>query len=366
MLRFRKELIINLVSQGDDVYCLANDFSPEDLKLLSSWGGKGIKYTLNSKGINPFKDILSVIELKNILDKISPDIVFSYFVKPVIFGTIASKLSRVPRIVGMIEGLGNAFTYYKGKQSIKTRIIKWMQIFLYKLALPMLNDLVLLNKDDKKDLIERYNIKVNVTILGGIGLNLNDFSYKEPLTDKVTFIFIARLLREKGVFEYIEAAKRVKNIYPNVEFVILGGFENNNPFSLQQHEIELLRKEHDLIYPGHVENVQDWLEKSSVFVLPTSYREGVPRVIQEAMAIGRPVITTNVPGCKDIINDGINGFLVPPFESELLVKKMIYFIDNRSKILEMGLSGRLFAEKNFDAMEKNKTLASIIKANHEF
>lgn len=97
----------------------------------------------------------------------------------------------------MIEGLGNAFTYYKGKQSIKTRIIKWMQIFLYKLALPMLNDLVLLNKDDKKDLIERYNIKVNVTILGGIGLNLNDFSYKEPLTDKVTFIFIARLLRER-------------------------------------------------------------------------------------------------------------------------------------------------------------------------
>ncbi|EGP1810732.1 glycosyltransferase family 4 protein, partial [Salmonella enterica] len=252
------------------------------------------------------------------------------------------------------------------KQSIKTRIIKWMQIFLYKLALPMLNDLVLLNKDDKEDLIDRHNIKVNVTILGGIGLNLNEFSYKEPLTDRITFIFIARLLREKGVFEYIEAAKRVKNIYPNVEFVILGGFENNNPFSLKKHEIELLRKEHDLIYPGHVENVQDWLEKSSVFVLPTSYREGVPRVIQEAMAIGRPVITTNVPGCKDIINDGVNGFLVPPFESELLVKKMMYFIENRSKILEMGLSGRLFAEKNFDATEKNKTLASIIKANHDF
>ncbi|EKA1736735.1 glycosyltransferase, partial [Salmonella enterica] len=135
---------------------------------------------------------------------------------------------------------------------------------------------------------------------------------------------------------------------------------------LKKHEIELLRKEHDLIYPGHVENVQDWLEKSSVFVLPTSYREGVPRVIQEAMAIGRPVITTNVPGCKDIINDGVNGFLVPPFESELLVKKMMYFIENRSKILEMGLSGRLFAEKNFDATEKNKTLASIIKANHDF
>ncbi|EHN7414783.1 glycosyltransferase, partial [Escherichia coli] len=133
--------------------------------------------------------------------------------------------------------------------------------------------------------------------------------------------FIARLLREKGIFEFIEAAKFVKTTYPSSEFVILGGFESNNPFSLQKNEIESLRKEHDLIYPGHVENVQDWLEKSSVFVLPTSYREGVPRVIQEAMAIGRPVITTNVPGCRDIINDGINGFLIPPFEINLLAEK---------------------------------------------
>ncbi|EED0955040.1 glycosyltransferase family 4 protein, partial [Escherichia coli] len=322
MLRFRKELIMNLVRQGDNVYCLANDFSTEDLKVLSSWGVKGVKFSLNSKGINPFKDIIAVYELTKILKDISPDIVFSYFVKPVIFGTIASKLSKVPRIVGMIEGLGNAFTYYKGKQTTKTKMIKWIQILLYKLALPMLDDLILLNHDDKKDLIDQYNIKAKVTVLGGIGLDLNEFSYKEPPKEKITFIFIARLLREKGIFEFIEAAKFVKTTYPSSEFVILGGFESNNPFSLQKNEIESLRKEHDLIYPGHVENVQDWLEKSSVFVLPTSYREGVPRVIQEAMAIGRPVITTNVPGCRDIINDGINGFLIPPFEINLLAEKM--------------------------------------------
>ena len=192
---------------------------------------------------------------------------FLFFVKPVIFATIAAKIARVPRIVGMIEGLGGAFTVHKNGQTKKAKIIKTIQVLLYKISL--------------------------------LGLTQEEL---KPYLDS-------------GV----------------------------------------------VIYPGFVNDIKERIVNSSIFVLPSYYREGVPRSTQEAMAIGRAVITTNSVGCRETVEDGVNGFLVPPFDSKILAQKMIYFIQNPEMIVQMGIESRKIAEIKFNINEKNERLAKIIR-----
>jgi predicted glycosyl transferase len=361
MINFREEFIKLLVSKGHDVYCLVSDYNEESRKKIISLGAKPLDHTLNAKGLNPFKDIIATYDLVKLFRQHRPDVVFSFFVKPVIFATIAAKIARVPRIVGMIEGLGGAFTVHKNGQTKKVKIIKTIQVLLYKISLPSLDELIFLNNDDKKDLIDRYNIKVkSINILGGIGVDLDKFSYTKAPTDPISFIFIARLLAEKGIFEYLEAAKIVKEKYKDVKFYIFGGFDEHNPFGLTQEELKPYLDSGVVIYPGFVNDIKERIVNSSIFVLPSYYREGVPRSTQEAMAIGRVVITTNSVGCRETVEDGVNGFLVPPFDSKILAQKMIYFIQNPEMIVQMGIESRKIAEVKFNINEKNERLAKII------
>lgn len=362
LLNFRKELIVKLVDQGHIVYCIVSDYTLETKASVEKLGAIPIEYTLNSKGINPIADIKATIKLSHILKNLQPDVVFSYFVKPVIFGTLAAKMAHVTRIIGMIEGLGNAFTPDKvNKLDFKKKTIQRIQILLYKRALPLLDTLIVLNPDDRKDLVDKFKIKVTDTVvLGGIGVDLERFSYA-PFDNQnpVSFVFIARLLKEKGVYEYLEAAKKVKAKYPNTIFYILGGFDDDNPFALRRSELKSYLSSGIVDYPGHVENVADYLIKSSVFVLP-SYREGFPRSTQEAMAIGRPIITTDVPGCRETVEDGVNGFLIPPFNTNTLADKMINFIEQPDLINEMGIASRKIAELKFDVDQVNNKLSNVI------
>ena len=349
-----------LVSIGHEVYCLVSDYNRKSREKISSFGAIPLDYTLNAKGLNPFKDVIATFNLIRLFRQYRPDVVFSFFVKPVIFATIAAKIARVSRIVGMIEGLGGAFTVHKSGQTKKAKIIKAIQIFLYKISLPLLDELIFLNNDDKKELIYTYNINAkSVNILGGIGVDLEKFSYSKVTNDPISFIFIGRLLTEKGIFEYLEAAKMVKDKYKDVNFYILGGFEENNPFGLKKEELRPYLNDEIVISPGYVNNIKDWITNSSVFVLP-SYREGVPRSSQEAMAIGRAVITTDTVGCRETVKDGVNGFLVPPYNCDVLAQKMMYFIKNPEMVIQMGIESRKIAEEKFDINEQNKKLMSIV------
>ena len=360
MINFRKEFIKMLVSSEHEVYCLASDYDKKSREKISSFGAIPLDYTLNAKGLNPFKDAIAAFDLIRLFRQHRPDVVFSFFVKPVIFATIAAKIARVPRIVGMIEGLGGAFTVHKSGQTKKAKIIKTIQIFLYKISLPLLDELIFLNNDDKKELMDTYNINAkSVNILGGIGVDLEKFSYSKVTIDPISFIFIGRLLTEKGIFEYLDAAKMVKDKYKDVIFYILGGFEENNPFGLKKEELRPYLNDEIVIFPGYVNNIKDWITNSSVFVLP-SYREGVPRSSQEAMAKGRAVITTDTVGCRETVKDGVNGFLVPPYNSDVLAQKMTYFIKNPEMIIQMGIESRKIAEEKFDINEQNKKLMSIV------
>lgn len=360
-LGFRLDLIKKLLDKGYKVFAFTSEYSASELKKIEKLGVIPVTYSLNRGGFNPFADIIATYQLSKQIKEIEPCLVFSYFSKPVIFGTLAAKLAKAPRVIGMLEGLGYTFTEQPEGLSKKTQLIKKIQVFLYKIALPQLDQLIFLNPDDPKDLLEKYAIQVKkVEVLGGIGLNLEHYKYSTNFTSDISFIFIARLLAEKGIHDYIEAAKIVKEKYPLVKFIVLGAIDKEALGSLKEEELASLVKTNIIEYPGHVSNVSEWIENSSVFVLPSYYREGVPRSTQEAMAIGRAIITTDVPGCRETVVDGLNGFLVPKWNPEALAEKMIYFIEHPEQVRLMGAESYKIAVEKFDAEKVNQRLVNIL------
>ena len=359
---FRADLIRTFLKKGHQVYAFTSEYTADDLKKIEKLGATPITYTLNRGGLNPLADIIATNQLSKKIKAINPDLVFSYFSKPVIFGTLAAKLAKAPRVVGMLEGLGYTFTEQPEGLGKKTQLIKKIQVFLYKIALPQLDQLIFLNPDDPKDLLEQYAIHVkNVEVLGGIGLNLQDYPY-QPLNNihlPLKFLFIGRLLKEKGIHEFVQAAKLVKKIYPDTEFTVLGAIDHHNLGALQQTQLDTLISSNIIQYPGHVSNIKDWIADSHVFILP-SYREGVPRSTQEAMATGRAIITTDVPGCRETVINTKNGFIVPKWNPEALAKKMIYFIENPEQIQVMGAESYKIAVEKFDAEKVNQRLVNIL------
>lgn len=360
---FRADLIKSLISLNHQVYAFTNQYTAADLLKIEALGAIPVHYSITRSGLNPLIDIKSTITLAKKIKAINPDIVFSYFTKPVIFGTLAAKIAKVPKIIGMLEGLGYTFTEQPEGLSKKVKVIKSIQVALYKIALPQLDNLIFLNSDDREDLVQKHSIRVkNIHVLGGIGLSLEQYSYHPipSIQDSINFIFIARLIKEKGIHDFIAAAKLVQSKYPDTKFTVLGSIDSANLGGLTQLELDQLIESKIIDYPGYVTNVPEWIANSHIFVLPSYYREGVPRSTQEAMAIGRPVITTDVPGCRETVIDGVNGFLVEKWNPQALAERMIYFIENPEKIEQMGLESYKMAQSKYDANKVNKRLLNIL------
>lgn len=361
VLGFRFSLIMDLISQGHEVYAFANDYSDQQIQYLRSYGVSPIKYNLSRSSLNFLRDIKILFDLKNHLQRLKPDVVLSYFVKPVIYGNIAARLANIPNRIILLEGLGYVYTPDKNGFGPKKRILQIALGLLFTLSFSFASTLLFLNKDDPKSLstFTKYNSD-KVKILGGIGIDLINFPYAKPNLDRpVRFIFIGRLLAEKGIFELLEATKLVKSKYRDIELVILGAIDEDNPASLTQKDIERLEDQKIAIYPGQVSNVLPWINEAHVFVLP-SYREGLPRSTQEAMAVGRPILTTDVPGCRETVIECRNGFIVPPYNAEKLAEKMIWFIENPQQIVLMGFESRTIAEQVFSAQNVNAKIIKIM------
>jgi len=361
-LIFRKDFIRYLAERGHAVYAFAVDYTAETKKAIKDMGGIPVSYQLDKAGLSPLSDILNTFRLYRALKKIAPDVVFSFFVKPSLYGTIAAGLAGVPRKIAMLEGLGYIHTPTQLGMTFKKRVLQRVHGFLCGLAYAFADKVLFLNPDDPKCLsrVAFLNQK-KLVVLGPIGLDLKAYHYSEAnFSRPIRFIFIARLLAEKGIFEYLAAARLVKQRYPSVEFVVLGGLDHDNPAALSKEQLDELIKENLIIYPGHVSNVNEWIADSHVFVLPSFYREGIPRSTQEAMAIGRAVITTDVPGCRETVVDGVNGFLVPPWNPEALADKMQYFIEHPEIIKSMGDAGYRMAVERYDVEKINPILARII------
>jgi len=351
-----------LHQQGHTVYALALDYDDNTRMQVTNLGAIPVDYKFSRTGLNPLKDFLDTYALSKQLKRLAPDLVFSYFSKPSIFGTLAAVMAGVKKRYAMLEGLGYLFTEQPQGVSRKVRLLKKIQVMLYRCIFPSLDALILLNPDDRHDLL--VNCKINVKqahVLGGIGLNLADYPFTPPPTSPVSFIFIARLLAEKGVHEYVAAAKIVKAKYPETRFYMLGAIDTQNPGSLTVKCLNNLIEDDIIIAPGHVSNVAEWIAKSSVFVLPSYYREGIPRSTQEAMAMGRAVLSTDVPGCRETVVQGVNGYLVQRWSHAELAEKMCELIENPQKITDMGLASYQLAQERFDADKVNNRLLELLE-----
>ncbi len=310
--------------------------------------------------MNPLRDGIDMLRLVLLLRRLHPDVTLGYFVKPVIFGTVAAWLAGVPRRVAMIEGLGYVFTSDVGREPFKRKLLRGLVSRLYRFALARAHKIVFLNQDDINEfVVDGLVPEGKVVKLGGIGVDLAVWPLTPPAKEPVTFLLAARLLREKGIVEYAEAAALVKARYPAARFVLLGGLDPN-PGGLSEAEVKAWVARGLLEWPGHVA-VKPWLAQATVYVLPSYYREGVPRSTQEAMAMGRPVITTDAPGCRETVDDGVNGFLVPVRDVPALAAAMIQFIENPALILEMGLESRRLAEERFDVVKINARLMRVLE-----
>jgi len=361
LISFRGALIKNLSLNGIRVFALAPDLDARMRNELIDLGAQPIDYKMSRVGVNPIADLLSFFSILKQLRSIKPSIVLSYFVKPVIYGSIAAWLVGVPRRIAMIEGLGYVFTYPGVESSWKVRLLRFLVTSMYRISLKLVDKVIFLNQDDRFDFLELKLVSLNKSIcIGGIGIDLNKWCQVPASSEATVFLMVARLLREKGVNEYAQAAKYVKLKYPETQFLLLGGLDTN-PGAIQLEQVSVWHEQGVLTWHGHVP-VAEYMKAASVFVLP-SYREGVPVSTMEAMAMGRPIITTDVPGCRETVVEGVNGFMVPAKDAFDLAEKMIWFIENASCIAPMGTASRKMAEAKFDVHKINAQLMQIMLGN---
>ncbi|MCK0147056.1 glycosyltransferase family 4 protein [Arenibacter sp. F26102] len=361
LINFRGDFIATLIQNNFEVWCAAPEFDDiETIDALKVLGAKTITYTLESDGLNPIKDLQSIKDLKAIIKKNKIDIVFPYTIKPVIYSSIAARKFNIP-VYSLITGLGFTFSGV----TLKAKFLQLITQFLYREALKKNEAVIFQNKDDQNLFIDKKIIteKQKSYVVDGSGINLKRFKFRvhnRDNDDTIKFIIIGRLIKEKGVELFLEAAKTLKQEYPKAEFHLIGNPPDNNSSAVSMDYLDLLHKDKIIHYHGHQDNVIPILSEADVFVLPSYYREGVPRSILEALSIGMPIITTMMPGCRETIIPDKNGILIPPKELDPLTNAMKYFLDNPQQIAIMGKNSRELAESKFDVDLINSKLLKII------
>ncbi len=339
----RLPIAIEALKQGHEVYILAQDTGK--MAYLESFGLRVHSISLERGSMNPFQAFKLLINLKNMLKSIQPDVVHLVTIKPVLIGGIAAMLAKVPSIVYAISGLGFIFT----NTMLKAKILRLGIIPLYRLALSAKNKTVIVqNLDDLRILRQYVAIPESQTVLiPGSGVNLEQFNIQPlPLINKIV-LMACRLLADKGVYEFHQSVLLLKEKYPNVRFVLVGGVDPDNPASLTEQELTEWVTNNDLEWWGHQTNMSEVLSQATIVVLP-SYREGMPKVLLEAQALGRPIVTTDVPGCREAIENGKTGFLVKVKNAQSLADAIEKLINNDELCLEFSHNARVLAEQKFD------------------
>jgi glycosyltransferase involved in cell wall biosynthesis len=357
LTKFRKELFIELSKRGEDVYLLCpahTDFDNE----MNKYSEHHIPVNLNRGGINPFIDILTLIDFYKKLQNYKPDIILNFTIKPAIYMSLVAGLFSNSKIYSNLTGLGYIFS----QKGIKVYLLRLLVIFLYKVSLRY-NEKVFFQNPDDASLFLKYKIvkKNQIVLLNGSGLNISEF--RKNIIDVVklpySFIFVGRILKDKGVGELIESYKEIKKRHPQVILTLIGDIDEDNPNSFKRNDISIWENECGLRYLGRVEDVREELLRHQVFVLP-SYREGTPRSALEAMALKLPIIVTDVPGCREVIKDKINGIKIALFDISQLTDAMEFFIENQTQILSMGEESYNYVCEKFDVIQVNNKILKTI------
>lgn len=356
LINFRGPLIQSIADKGHEVITAGPDYNSGVNEALSKVGVQYITYHLQRTGTNLLSDIKSYYSLKKLIRKVQPDLVLSYTIKPVIYGSLAAKVLGVEKVYAMITGLGSAFDSH---QSMKSSLISKITETLYSKALNNIDGVIFQNPDDRQAFVDKKLVTQESSFrVHGSGVDIDYFMPADAVTDSIRFLFIGRLIKDKGIKEFIEAAQLVIKDYPKTEFHIVG-WADDNPSGISKKEIEEWKEYDFLKFHGKVEDVRPYIKESSVFVLP-SYREGTPRTALESMAMAKPLIITDAPGCRETVKEGINGFLVPVQNSSKIAEAMETFIKNPKLIEQMGKESRRFAEEVYDVRKVNEEIHQIL------
>ena len=349
---FRLDFLNEFLQKSYKVYVLAPDIRDDLKPELIKMGIEFIEIKLERKGLNVFNLISSVFELVRLFKEIKPNIIFSYTHKAILSGSLAAKISGLSNTFSMVTGTGHIFDH----QTKKEKVIKLIGSLALRIALRF-NNLVFFQNPDDQALFLKNNIvpSQKTKLVNGSGVNLDKFSVS-PLPSEPIFLCMARLIKSKGLEEFARAAKRVKKLYPEARF-ILYGYPDDHPDSIDENEIiSNWLNDFGVEYFGYAENPIEAIKECSVFVL-LSYKEGTPRVVLEAMAMGRPIITTDAPGCRETVKNGVNGFLVPKFDDLEAANAMTKLLSAELR-KEMGKESRKFCESKFNVSDVNNTLLS--------
>jgi glycosyltransferase involved in cell wall biosynthesis len=347
LTNFRGPLLRAMRESGYRVVAAAPGLldDPAAVAELEGYGVSCREISLSRTGLNPFADLASLASMIRVMRAERPEAVLAYTAKPVIFGILAAAAARVPRRYALITGLGYAFTVGGGAMRA---LIRAVSMRLYRASLRCATKVFFQNRDDaglfgQLGLLPHRRPGV---IVDGSGVDTRQFRPIPFPTGPAQFLLIARMLSAKGIREYVAAAKAIRMNHHDVEFHLVGGIDAN-PDAIPAHEVRGWNEEGTVIWHGEVADVRPHIAACHVYVLP-SYREGTPRSVLEAMAMGRAVITTDAPGCRETVVEGENGFLVPPRAITPLVEAMRRFIDDPALIATMGSRSREIAESKYD------------------
>jgi glycosyltransferase involved in cell wall biosynthesis len=354
LVHFRGALIAAMVERGHRVVAAAPAMSADVAKKLQVLGAEPRELKLVNASLNPLEMLQSLQEVRSIIREVRPDVLIAYTIKPVILGALAGKTERVPRIVSLITGVGYAFTGGREPKRLVSRVIATP---LYRLALSRSDTVIFQNRDDEA-LFRNLRLLPGhrpAHIVNGSGIDLDHFQ-PVPLPERPSFLMIARLLKDKGIREFAAAAKRLKADHPDVPIALVG-YLDPSPDSLTQAELDDLIA-HGIDYKGALDDVRPAIAEASIYVLP-SYREGTPRSVLEAMAMGRAVVTTDAPGCRETVENGVNGVLVPPRDAETLYEAMMRFVREPELAAVMGPKSRQLAEAKYDVHKVNAEMLRL-------
>lgn len=346
-LSHRKEIALAAKEAGYDVTIVTNNTGKKkDIEIL---GLKVIDLPMDRIGTNIFKELKTLIFLYKLYIRQRPTVVHHVGLKVVLIGGLASKLASVQGVVNAISGLGISFS----KENIKSFSTK-LFIRVLKFSHKRKNtSIIFQNIEDKSIFIDNRIIQESQAVfIKGSGIDLKIFNYKaEPTEGKIKVVLTARMIVEKGILELIDAANLLKEKYQStVQFILCGGIDVN-PLAISEKQLNDLCDGEYLVWLGQRNDIKEILEASHIVAFPSYYKEGLPKSLIEAAAIGRPIITTNSVGCKDVVADGYNGFLIPVKNSKILAEKLEILIENRELRIEFGKNSRLVAERDF-AIEK--------------
>lgn len=356
---FRLDVVKHLIGKGNEAVILYPYMKGDEMTVTSlPMGCRAIVCRMSPNGKSVFQDAGYLLRLLSIFRQENPDLVINYTVKPNIYGGLAAKLRKVPSI-SVVPGLGYVFS----KKGVIGSLLRRFYIWGLRLA----QSVFVLNSSDRDSLMDAGLDKERIVLLkGGEGVNLTRFPFYEGSFLHPRFLMVSRLLYDKGYREFVAVARRVSALYPNIRFEIAGTINEQNPSGVPLKEVETDEQSGCIRYLGYIENINKELsEPNTIVVLPSYYREGMNRSLMEACSCGRPIITTNLPGLRELVVDGENGFLVEPGDVDSLFEKIVAFIDLPiAKRIQMGHKSRELAESRFDIKDVqnvyDKTIEKII------